>query len=79
MVSPAIMVPICPNCHHIFEHFEAYPIFEVDKVSGRTRKNFVTSPNRCPKCGREIHGVKYKFPDENGEIGLVFNIDELYD
>lgn len=78
MGSPAIMVPICPNCSHIFEHFEVRATFNFDKVSGNTTKRYDTSPNRCPKCGKEIEGVKYKFPDEDGECGLVFNIDDMY-
>ena len=80
MISPSIMVPICPNCHHIFEHFEVHTIFdEINKVRRNTTKRFETFPNSCPKCGKEIDGVKYKLPDEGGEIGLIFNIDDMYD
>lgn len=78
MGYPAIMAPICPNCHHIFEHFEVRTIFEFNELGRPTIKTYGTSPNRCPKCGKEIEGVKCKFPDEDSN-GLVFNIDEMYD
>lgn len=77
MGYPAIMAPICPNCNHIFEHFEVRTMFEFDELSGHSTKIYDTSPNRCPKCGKEIEGVKCKFPDE--DCDLVFNIDEMYD
>ena len=73
-MSTLLLIPMCPECHYLFEEFNVcYNKENINKNVGICVP--VCSPSSCPKCGMPISGITL-FNSANSYGEFCFDLRE---